>query len=69
MKCRFLGLLQSKELESDASSSTLRFWLVESGGPYDYYHVPQRIYDELLRARSAGGYYNDHIRDRYSSNR
>ncbi|WP_429820070.1 KTSC domain-containing protein [Ensifer sp. B1-9] len=56
-------------VEYDSSSRTLRIWFVESGGPYDYYHVPQHIYDGLLRARSAGGYYNDHIRDRYSSNR
>ncbi|WP_408642420.1 KTSC domain-containing protein [Sinorhizobium chiapasense] len=44
-------------------------WFVESGGPYDYYGVPERIYIGLIKARSAGTYFNDYIRDRYSSNR
>ena len=42
---------------------------MQSGGPYDYYGVPQSVYEGLLRARSAGTYYNDYIRDRYASNR
>jgi len=49
--------------------STLRIWFVESGGPYDFYRVPERIYLGLISARSAGTYFNDHIRDQYSSNR
>jgi len=56
-------------VDYNPASSTLRIWFVQSGGPYDYYGVPQSIYEGLLRARSAGTYYNDYIRDRYSSNR
>jgi len=48
---------------------TLRLWFVESGGPYDYYGVPQRVYDGLLRASSKGTYFNEYIRDQYSVNR
>lgn len=50
-------------------TSTLQIWFVESGGPYDYYGVPEDVYLGLINARSAGRYYNDYIRDRYSSNR
>lgn len=38
-------------------------------GTYTYYGVPRAIYEAFLRASSHGTYYNDHIRDRYSSNR
>lgn len=58
-----------RAVDYNATSGTLSIWFVESGGPYDYYGVPQHIYDGLLGARSAGGYFNDHIRDRYRSNR
>ncbi|WP_373694618.1 KTSC domain-containing protein [Rhizobium aouanii] len=47
----------------------MTIWFVESGGPYDFYGVPEAIYHGLLRASSAGTYYNTYIRDQYSSNR
>lgn len=52
--------------EYDAATAVLSLWFVESGGPYDYFLVPPRIYDELCRAASKGSYYNQHIRDRYT---
>lgn len=54
-----------RRAEYDPASRTLTIWFVESGGPYDYYGVPQRIWDGLLAASSKGGYYNDYIRDQY----
>ncbi|HCV71281.1 MAG TPA: KTSC domain-containing protein, partial [Agrobacterium sp.] len=47
----------------------MSIWFVESGGPYDYYRVPERVYLGIIKASSAGTYFNMHIRDRYSSNR
>lgn len=35
------------------------------GHTYDFCRVPQYVFDGLLRAGSKGGYYNDHIKDRY----
>jgi len=35
------------------------------GDTYDFCHVPEHIFQGLLRAGSKGSYYNDHIRDRY----
>lgn len=58
-----------RQAEYTAATRTLQIWFVESGGPYDYYGVPESVYLGLLNAISAGGYFNDHIRDRYSSNR
>lgn len=53
--------------EYDTDRQLLRIWFVESGGPYDYFGVPQHIYDGLLNAGSKGSYYNDYIRDQYGS--
>jgi hypothetical protein len=55
--------------EYNSSTRTLSIWFKESGGPYDYYHVPENIYQGLIRASSAGSYFNRYIGDRYSSNR
>ncbi len=35
------------------------------GHTYDFCRVPEHVFQGLLNARSKGGYYNDHIRDRY----
>jgi hypothetical protein len=49
----------------DAASRRLTIRFVE-GHSYDFYGVPESVYQELLNAPSKGGYYNDHIRDRYA---
>ncbi len=36
-----------------------------SGGPYTSYRVPAWIYEGLVVADSAGGYYHAHISGRY----
>jgi KTSC domain len=46
-------------------SRILKVWFTESGGPYDYRGVPQNIYDGLIRAGSAGSFFNAYIRDQY----
>jgi hypothetical protein len=56
-------------VEYNDKTATLSIWFRESGGPYDYYRVPRAVYEGLIRAESAGTYFNTHIRDRYSSNR
>ncbi len=58
-----------RRAEYNPATAVLQIWFVESGGPYDYYGVPQYVFDGLCRATSKGTYYNDHIRDRYSVNR
>ena len=35
------------------------------GASYQYFAVPQHIFDGLLAAASKGAYFNEHIKDRY----
>ena len=49
----------------DAPSGRMKITFTQ-GHTYDFCHVPQRIYDGLMRASSQGTYYNDHIKDRYT---
>jgi hypothetical protein len=37
-----------------------------SGAIYHYFAVPAQTYQELLQAKSKGGYFNSHIRNRFS---
>lgn len=43
---------------------TLSIWFHESGR-YDYYNVPEALYEQFLAARSKGTFFNDNIRDQY----
>lgn len=45
-------------------NGTLSIWFSGSGR-YDYYGVPESVYNAFLAAPSKGGFYNDHIKDRY----
>lgn len=58
-----------RRAEYNPETGILQIWFTTSGGPYDYYQVPQYIFDGLCRATSKGTYFNDHIKDRYSSER
>lgn len=48
----------------DQSTRRMRITF-EQGHSYDFCGVPVHVYEALMRARSKGAYYNDHIRDRY----
>lgn len=62
----FYGSSAISRAEYNPASMILQIWFVESGGPYDFYGVPQYIYDGLCRSVSKGAYYNDYIRGKYS---
>jgi len=51
-------------VEYDGAGRRLDIWFTESGR-YSYFGVPASVYAGLLAASSKGGYFNDHIRDRY----
>ena len=38
----------------------------ESGRVYQYFNVPQKVFDEMLNAESKGKYFNSHIRGKYT---
>mgnify|MGYP000945123723 CR=1 FL=1 len=65
----FVNSTAIRRIEYDSDTQTLSIWFTEGGGPYDYYQVPQEVYDRFLRAISKGTFFNDFIRDQYSSNR
>ena len=52
------------EIGYDEASKTLEL-LFRPGGLYQYFDVPRREYDELMRASSHGQYLNAHIKGRY----
>ena len=50
----------------EESSNTLEIEF-KSGSVYQYFNVPQEVYNELLQAGSIGGYFVKNIRDTYRS--
>jgi KTSC domain-containing protein len=40
-----------------------------SGNVYRYFHVPEEVYEGLLRSSSKGRYFGEHIRGQYDSAR
>ena len=52
----------------DAQSRTLTIWFTsEPLRGYDYYGVPPQVWQELLRAPSAGRYFHANIEKQYSA--
>lgn len=51
----------------NVQSRTLTLWFTSGGQGYDYYNVPQYVYDGLLSAASKGQYFNAYIRDQYAA--
>ncbi|CTP93187.1 KTSC domain-containing protein [Xanthomonas graminis] len=48
----------------DPASMRMKIQFVQ-GHTYDFCRVPAHVFQGFLNAGSKGGYYNDHIRDRY----
>lgn len=48
----------------DAATETLEVTF-RGGGVYQYEKVPAGVYEELMRTRSHGIYFRDHIKDKF----
>ena len=48
----------------NANTRTLKIVFV-SGLAYNYRNVPEKIFNALKASGSKGGYFNQHIRDKY----
>jgi hypothetical protein len=48
----------------DSATQRLRITF-RQGRTYDYCRVPAHIYEQFIRARSKGGFFNSHIDGRY----
>lgn len=53
----------------DEYQETLYVQFRDSGSIYAYDGVPQDVYDELSVSVSMGSYYNEHIKENYTSHR
>jgi hypothetical protein len=49
-------------------SETLEVEFVVSGKVYEYYNVPQFMYDRMLEASSIGQFFNAEVRNAYPCN-
>ena len=61
---RLSGSSAIRAVGYDEGSMRMRI-AFQAGHSYDFCRVPVRIFEGLLRASSAGAYYNQHIKDRY----
>ncbi|WP_315774309.1 MULTISPECIES: KTSC domain-containing protein [unclassified Bradyrhizobium] len=52
------------EVGYDATSRTLEV-LFKTGAVYQYFDVPEQIYDELMRSSSVGGFLNSSVKGQY----
>lgn len=52
------------EVGFDANSRILEVQF-KTGAVYQYFDVPQQIYDELRRASSIGGFINSNVKGHY----
>jgi hypothetical protein len=52
------------EVGYDPSSRTLEV-LFNTGAVYQYFDVPQQIYNELMQASSKGGFINSNVKGHY----
>ena len=48
----------------DSESCTLEIEF-HSGGVYQYFDVPQSVYDALMSASSHGSFFHGNVRDKY----
>ena len=51
----------------NAATRTLTLWFTSGGQAYDFYNVPDHVFQGLLAAGSKGQYYNAYIRDVYAA--
>lgn len=58
--------LNSAEYDDLTNTLRIRF---NAGGIYEYYGVPQVVVNELRQAASAGSYFHEFIREKFSFKR
>ena len=51
----------------NTATGTLAIQFTNSGQWYDYFNVPEGVYQGLLVASSKGRYFNVYIRDQYAA--
>lgn len=54
-----------KEVGYDAATQTLTIVFVTDNAKYEYYGVPQEVYEQLMAAESKGSFFTKNIKDQY----
>jgi KTSC domain-containing protein len=57
-----------ERVDYDEAQQSLDVWL-RNGSAYRYIDVPRTVFTEMVEAPSAGRYFVDHVRERYSVER
>ncbi|MBO6690010.1 MAG: KTSC domain-containing protein [Henriciella sp.] len=52
------------EIGYDPDTETLEV-MFKNGGVYQYYNLPQHMYDQLMEAQSHGVFFNNEIKGHY----
>ena len=52
----------------DVSSQALEVEFL-NGSVYEYYNVPEQVYQELISATTVGGYFNQRVKKLYECSR
>ncbi|MBN9143152.1 MAG: hypothetical protein ABT10_00205 [Novosphingobium sp. SCN 63-17] len=60
-----LGSSAIHAVKYDARSLVLTIWFQHGARGYDYFGVPQWVYDGLINAPSKGTYFNAFIKNQY----
>lgn len=61
--------VSSSNINSIGYEGTTLYVLFKSGGLYEYYNVPQHVYDSLMSAGSHGSFLATHIKGHYGYRR
>lgn len=64
MKRRHVESSNIESIDYDADSQTLGIWFL-NGSIYQYFDVPENIYDDLMAADSHGKYFAANIKGIY----
>jgi hypothetical protein len=65
MEMQFVDSSNIDRVGYDSDSNTLRIEF-RSGGTYDYFGVPESVFDNLKSAFSVGGYHAREIKNNYA---
>lgn len=65
MEMQFVDSSNIERIGYDFDSSTLRIEF-KKNRTYDYFNVPENVFNELRHASSVGGYHNANIKNNYS---
>lgn len=65
MEMQFVDSSNIERIGYDSDSNTLRIEF-KSGRTYDYFNVPENVFDELRHASSVGGYHARNVKNCYS---